>query len=91
MSAIALGNETTNGGREVWALINTRVQKWDMKSEGWENILLDEELVGLLRAAVREEFGEKVEQDNARLDLELVDLAIDRFVHQTPSSLIVFG
>jgi hypothetical protein len=51
-----------------------------MKSEGWEQILLDEEVAGVIRVAVREAFGQGVEQDNARMDLELVDLTIDVYV-----------
>jgi nuclear pore complex protein Nup133 len=53
-----------------------------MKSEGWEEPLLDEEIAGVARSALRTAFGESVEQDNARLDLELVDIAIDGSGHR---------
>ncbi|KAJ7940617.1 Non-repetitive/WGA-negative nucleoporin C-terminal-domain-containing protein [Mycena leptocephala] len=77
ISSIALGGQTPTGGKELWALVDTRVQRWEMKSEGWEEPLLDEEIAGVARSALRTAFGESVEQDNARLDLELVDIAID--------------
>ncbi|KAJ7452358.1 hypothetical protein B0H11DRAFT_1742097 [Mycena galericulata] len=77
ISSIALGGQTQTGGRELWALVDTRVQRWEMKSEGWEEPLLDEEIAGVARSALRTAFGDSVEQDNAKLDLELVDLAID--------------
>ncbi|KAJ7285784.1 hypothetical protein C8J57DRAFT_1431461 [Mycena rebaudengoi] len=76
-SSIALGGQSPTGGRELWALVDTRVQKWEMKSEGWEEPLLDEEIAGVARTALRDAFGATVEPDNAKLDLELVDIAID--------------
>ncbi|KAJ6596941.1 hypothetical protein DFH09DRAFT_1403501 [Mycena vulgaris] len=77
ISSIALGGQTPTGGRELWALVDTRVQRWEMKSEGWEEPLLDQEIAGVARSALRSAFGDNVEQDNAKLDLELVDIAID--------------
>ncbi|KAJ7685205.1 hypothetical protein DFH06DRAFT_34186 [Mycena polygramma] len=77
ISSIALGGQTPTGGRELWALVDTRVQRWEMKTEGWEEPLLDEEIAGVARSALRTAFGESVEQDNAKLDLELVDIAVD--------------
>lgn len=53
-----------------------------MRSEGWEEILSDEEVASLLRSAVRGAFGTSVEQDDARMDLELLDLAIDRYTRR---------
>ncbi|KAJ7111560.1 hypothetical protein C8R43DRAFT_1091558 [Mycena crocata] len=77
ISSIVLGGQTPSGGWELWALVDTRVQRWEMKTEGWEEPLLDEEIAGVARSALRTAFGESVEQDNAKLDLELVDFAID--------------
>ncbi|KAJ7046830.1 hypothetical protein C8F04DRAFT_1227029 [Mycena alexandri] len=77
ISSIALGGQTPTGGRELWALVDTRVQRWEMKSEGWEEPLLDEEIAEVARSALRSAFGDTVEQDNSQLDLELVDIAID--------------
>lgn len=77
ISSIALGGQTPTGGKELWALVDTRVQRWEMKSEGWEEPLLDEEIAGVARSALRTAFGASVNQDNSQLDLELVDIAID--------------
>ncbi|KAJ7905514.1 Non-repetitive/WGA-negative nucleoporin C-terminal-domain-containing protein [Mycena olivaceomarginata] len=77
ISSIALGGQTPTGGKELWALVDTRVQRWEMKSEGWEEPLLDEEIAGVARSALRTSFGASVNQDNSQLDLELVDIAID--------------
>ncbi|KAJ7109426.1 hypothetical protein C8R44DRAFT_634983 [Mycena epipterygia] len=77
ISSITLGGQTPTGGRELWALVDTRVQRWEMKSEGWEEPLLDEEIAGVARSALRTAFGDNVERDNAKLDLELVDIAVD--------------
>ncbi|KAJ7172457.1 methyltransferase type 11 [Mycena filopes] len=77
ISSIALGGRTLTGGRELWALVDTRVQRWEMKLEGWEEPLLDQEIAGVARSALRSAFGDSVERDNSQLDLELVDIAID--------------
>ena len=45
VSAIALGVETSAGDREVWALADVRAQRRVMKSEEWEDLLLDTELL----------------------------------------------
>ncbi|KAF9265417.1 methyltransferase type 11 [Marasmius fiardii PR-910] len=77
VSALALGAITVEGGREIWALVDSRVQKWDMKLEGWEEVVFDEDIAEAVRSAVRRTFGDSVEEDDAKLDLELVDLAVD--------------
>jgi nuclear pore complex protein Nup133 len=77
ISALALGAETPTGGREVWALVDTRVQRWDMKSEGWEDLSLDADVSVIIASAIRESFGTTVDQDDKQVDLELVDLAVD--------------
>lgn len=77
ISALAIGVENSTGGREVWALVDTRVQRWVMKSEGWEDLLLDADLSVIIGSAIRESFGTSVDQDDEQVDLELVDLAID--------------
>ncbi|KAF7363465.1 Methyltransferase type 11 [Mycena sanguinolenta] len=77
ISSIALGGQTPTGGKELWALVDTRVQRWEMKTEGWEEPLLDEEIAEVARSALRTAFGSSVEEDDSQLDLELVDIAID--------------
>lgn len=39
--------------------------------------MLDEEIGAIVRNAIRSTFGENVVRDDARMDLELLDLAID--------------
>lgn len=46
-----------------------------MRLDGWEELVLDEDIIGSVRSAVRASLGAGAEQDNAKLDLELVDLA----------------
>ncbi|PBL03649.1 hypothetical protein ARMGADRAFT_1095393 [Armillaria gallica] len=77
VSAVALGHETVDGG-EIWALIDTRIQLWELKAEGWEDIVRDDEVSEIIRAALRDTFGSSVEQDDANMDLELLDIAVDR-------------
>jgi len=77
ISGLALGAETSTGGRDVWALVDTRVQRWDMKSEGWEDLLLDVDVSVIIVSAIRESFVTSVDQDDKKVDLELVDLAVD--------------
>lgn len=79
INSVALGAKTIEGGREVWVLINSRVQRWEMKLEGWEEASQDEDIADLIRTALRKKFGNVVEKDDAKLDLELVDLAVDKY------------
>ncbi|KAJ3934928.1 MAG: hypothetical protein NXY57DRAFT_593318 [Lentinula lateritia] len=77
ISAISLGHQTIDGGRDIWVLINTRVQRWVMKLDGWEELIQDEDVTDLIRNAVRKTFGNSIEKVDAKLDLELVDLVVD--------------
>ncbi|KAJ4487908.1 hypothetical protein J3R30DRAFT_3654300 [Lentinula aciculospora] len=77
ISAIALGAQTTDGSQEIWVLINQRVQRWAMQLEGWEEVLQDGDVDDVIRSAVRKTFGDSVEKDDAKLDLELLDLVVD--------------
>ncbi|KAH7871806.1 uncharacterized protein C8R40DRAFT_532912 [Lentinula edodes] len=77
ISAISLGHQTIDGGRDIWVLINSRVQRWVMKLDGWEELIQDEDIADLIRNAVRKTFGDSIEKVDAKLDLELVDLVVD--------------
>ncbi|KII88453.1 hypothetical protein PLICRDRAFT_110437 [Plicaturopsis crispa FD-325 SS-3] len=76
INAVALGAEQAGAGREIWALVETRVQRWNMSDEGWEELGVDEELADLVRPALRAVFT-NASKDDRTLDLELLDLAID--------------
>lgn len=78
ISAVALGGEDASG-KEVWALVDTRVQMWNMSTEGWEESLMDEEIAELVRDSLRETF-EGISNDDSELDLELVDIALERYL-----------
>ncbi|KAG6874188.1 hypothetical protein C0995_003734 [Termitomyces sp. Mi166 len=77
ISAIALGAKTGTGGREVWAIVDTLLQRWAMSPEGWEQLLLEGDILGILSTAVRKAFGTRVDADDQKVDLELLDLAVD--------------
>lgn len=81
VSALACEVETTVG-KEIWVLVNTRLQKWIMALEGWEELELDEEMLGNVRSAVRDAFP-LASPDNSKLDLELLDLILARYVEPT--------
>jgi nuclear pore complex protein Nup133 len=72
---VALG-ENTVLGKEIWALVDTRLQKWNVTVEGWEDILMDDELSDIIRPSIRDAFPSASADDSA-LDLELLDLAIE--------------
>lgn len=48
-----------------------------MRLDGWEEALQDEDIADIVRISIRQTFGDAVESDDAKLDLELVDLAVD--------------
>lgn len=79
VNAIAFGAATLTGGKYVWALVDTRLQKWEMKPEGWEEMLLEGDVSPILSLAIRTNFGTHVDEDDAQMDLELLDLAVDGY------------
>ncbi|KAG6898380.1 hypothetical protein C0992_009055 [Termitomyces sp. T32_za158] len=79
VSAIALGAKSGTSGREVWAIVDTRLQRWSMSPEGWEQLLLEGDVLGILSTAVRKAFGTRVDADDQKVDLELLDLAVDGY------------
>ncbi|KAL7283436.1 hypothetical protein ACG7TL_002866 [Trametes sanguinea] len=78
VSAVA-AEELARGatGRNVWALIDLRIQQWNMSIEGWEKLLWEEDIGDQTRAAVREQFPNAPESD-VELDLELLDLKLQK-------------
>lgn len=78
VSSVALGKPSATGEREVWTLVNERVQKWELKPEGWEELLLDKNVVELLKSAVKDEFG--IKEKDQSMDFELIDLGFERCV-----------
>ncbi|KAF5381087.1 hypothetical protein D9615_003993 [Tricholomella constricta] len=77
VSALAFGAKTPTGGKEVWALVDTRLQRWSMSPEGWEELLLEGDVSAILSSAIRKTFGARVDDDDKQVDLELLDVAVD--------------
>ena len=75
IAAIALGAKT-NLGVDIWALVESRVQRWHVAAEGWEELILQEDVGVVLRQAIQD----TLRAPSTYLDLELLDLAVDRFV-----------
>ncbi|KAF8964670.1 hypothetical protein BDZ97DRAFT_1660027 [Flammula alnicola] len=73
--AVSLGAQFSTGDRDVWALANGRIQQWSMKSEGWEELILDYDLTSLLSEKVVEKLTTQ-SPDISGEDLELSDLAV---------------
>ncbi|KAI0831351.1 hypothetical protein BC628DRAFT_1311430 [Trametes gibbosa] len=76
ISAVAV-EELARGatGRLVWALVDLRLQQWNMSIEGWETLEIEEDIGERTRTAVREHFPGAPESD-VELDLELLDLKL---------------
>lgn len=72
-NAIALG-QRSGSVRDAWALFESRIQRWRILDDGWEDQLLDEEILQLCSDGIRQEF-KSAPDDNAELGLELLDLA----------------
>jgi hypothetical protein len=70
-------NAVTFVGNDVWALVDSRLQKWHMAPEGWEEMILDEDMAETIRSATRKEF-KGVPVDDSAMDLELLDMASQR-------------
>ncbi|KAH9981165.1 Non-repetitive/WGA-negative nucleoporin C-terminal-domain-containing protein [Lactifluus volemus] len=72
IAAIALGAKT-NLGTEIWALVESRVQKWNVAVEGWEEFMLQEDIAAALLPPIQN----TLRAPSDYLDLELLDLAVD--------------
>ncbi|KIL69792.1 hypothetical protein M378DRAFT_69338 [Amanita muscaria Koide BX008] len=77
INSVALGAWTPSGGRELWALIETRIQKWCMHPEGWEELLLDHAVLSLISESLLDPLKGNHRKERGHLDLELLDIAVD--------------
>ncbi|KAI0035097.1 hypothetical protein K488DRAFT_44136 [Vararia minispora EC-137] len=71
IATIALG-ETSNSGRDVWAIVDKHVQQWNMTAEGWEMLVRQHDIRSILVPEILDHFGAA---SDAVLDLELLDMA----------------
>ena len=80
INAVTLGAQARNTtARDVWAIADMRLQKWSMSVEGWEELLLSEDVSDIIRHGLRETF-ESASEDDMELDLELLDLKLEGLV-----------
>jgi len=86
VNSIALGKPSATGGCIVWTLVGERIQKWELKSEGWEDLLSDIDVSTLLESAIRGASGVTDELSN----LELIDLGYERCVFCLSADLEYF-
>ncbi|KAH9043103.1 hypothetical protein EDB85DRAFT_1855669 [Lactarius pseudohatsudake] len=72
IAAVALGTKS-NLGTDIWALVESRVQRWNIAAEGWEEFALQEDIATVIQPAIQS----TLRSPSKYLDLELLDLAVD--------------
>ncbi|KAH9079551.1 Non-repetitive/WGA-negative nucleoporin C-terminal-domain-containing protein [Lactarius deliciosus] len=72
IAAVALGTKS-NLGTDIWALVESRVQRWNIAAEGWEEFALQEDIAAVIQPAIQT----TLRSPSKYLDLELLDLAVD--------------
>ena len=73
--AVALGLQSSTGDRDVWVLANEHIQHWNIKTEGWEELVVDYNLMALLS----DEISKTFKLIDCR-DIELSDLSVFKLV-----------
>jgi nuclear pore complex protein Nup133 len=82
INSVPLGKQTT-GGREIWTIIDTRVQIWSMTFEGFEELVTEEELGTIIQRAIQDAVV-TASKNGSELDLELLDVIVERFAASIP-------
>ncbi|KAI9466341.1 hypothetical protein BJY52DRAFT_1367647 [Lactarius psammicola] len=72
IAAVALGTKS-NLGTDIWALVESRVQRWNIAAEGWEEFASQEDIAAVIQPAIQS----ALRSPSKYLDLELLDLAVD--------------
>ena len=77
INSVALGNATSIG-REIWVAIDTRIQLWSLRFEGYEELISDEDLGESIREAIRD-FTPATSRrgSGVELDVELLDIVLE--------------
>lgn len=76
--SISLGLQSSTGERDLWVLTEERVQKWVIKTDGWEEKKLDLGIADSLQSAVQEFLGIRQEPGEwLQWSIELLDLAVE--------------
>ncbi|KZV71677.1 hypothetical protein PENSPDRAFT_650535 [Peniophora sp. CONT] len=65
-------------GRDVWALGSQRAQQWALGTDGWEELTREHDLAALVGPALLQSTGKEESAEEIDLDLELLDLAVER-------------
>ena len=81
--AVALGLQSSASNRDVWVLANEHIQHWNMKTEGWEELVADYNLIALLSDEISKTFN----LIDCR-DLELSDLSMLKSVIAVSPNLV---
>ncbi|KAJ3533367.1 hypothetical protein NM688_g7291 [Phlebia brevispora] len=61
-------------GKDVWALIDFRIQRWNMSVEGWEELALDEDVSLYIGTEISSKLANN--KSATELDLEFLDLQV---------------
>lgn len=62
-------HSTKEGQHQIWALVESRIQKWDLSDEGWETSVLEFDIKDTVNVAMRI-------TDSDAVDLEMIDLVV---------------
>ena len=65
-------------GRDVWALGSQRAQQWALGTDGWEELTREHDLAALIGPALSESTGKEDVAEEIDLDLELLEIAVER-------------
>lgn len=77
INSVALGNATSSG-REIWVAVDTRIQLWNLRFEGYEELISEEDLGESIREAIQE-FTPATSRrgSGVELDVELLDIVLE--------------
>lgn len=89
--SISLGLQSSTGERDLWVLTEERIQKWVIKTDGWEEKKLDLGIADSLQSAVQEFLGIRQEPGEwLQWSIELLDLAVEELRRPRTRFRIVF-
>jgi nuclear pore complex protein Nup133 len=77
INSVALGNATSTG-REILVAVDTRIQLWSLRFEGYEELISEEDLGQSIREAIQE-FTPATSRrgSGVELDVELLDVVLE--------------
>ena len=74
INSVALGNSTPTG-REIWVAVDTRIQLWSLRFEGYEELISGEDLGQSIREVIQDFTPATSRQGSGvELDVELLDV-----------------